>query len=105
MKKVRNKKVFNPQPHLNKSITTHSLFLKKNEFFFNRDISFNQLEGLPSNAFRNLLLLHTLYLSNNKITTLDETIFHDLVSLEELDLSENLLEVGEIYYIKSIERQ
>lgn len=57
------------------------------------DISFNMLEGLPAEAFKKLHHLYNLNLESNAITGLDEGIFFDLSSLEDLNLSYNQIKV------------
>ncbi|XP_045462843.1 toll-like receptor 13 [Harmonia axyridis] len=75
--------------------------------FFNRFpslINLNLNENnliLEEDMFRNLSQLETLYLRDNGIIYLPETIFNNMTSLKELDLSKNKLEVIDNYQIFS----
>ncbi|ESO95731.1 hypothetical protein LOTGIDRAFT_160278 [Lottia gigantea] len=55
------------------------------------NISFNLLNTIPVDAFKNLESLRSLILRNNRLESLPTTIFHDLNNLETLDLSFNKL--------------
>lgn len=51
----------------------------------------NRLRYVDSYAFSGLRKLQKLYLEGNQLTTLSPNVFHNLVSLTELDVSDNLL--------------
>lgn len=58
------------------------------------DLSYNQLTSahIDANTFSGLIRLVTLNLSNNKITKMDPTIFHDLYTLQILNLGGNAID-------------
>lgn len=58
------------------------------------DLSYNQLTSkwIDAGTFTGLIRLVMLNLSNNKITKLDPTMFHDLYTLQILNLGGNLIE-------------
>ncbi|XP_025419810.1 toll-like receptor 6 isoform X1 [Sipha flava] len=58
------------------------------------DLSFNQLtsDWIDASTFTGLIRLVTLNLSNNRITKLDPTMFHDLYTLQILNLGGNLID-------------
>ncbi|KAG5677223.1 hypothetical protein PVAND_006999 [Polypedilum vanderplanki] len=53
----------------------------------------NEIEMLATNVFRGLNMLRTLILSFNKIAYLPLFIFHDLENLETLELNNNLIRI------------
>ncbi|KAH9484853.1 Adenylate cyclase [Psilocybe cubensis] len=55
------------------------------------NLSFNQIQDLPSNFFRNMLNLEELYLSGNKLTSLPVEDFHRLVKLTTIYINGNRL--------------
>ncbi|XP_058121652.1 protein artichoke [Anopheles ziemanni] len=56
------------------------------------DLSFNQLQELPSGTFDSLELIQIINLSSNKIKAIQKNAFHDLPYLTYLDLSHNALQ-------------
>jgi hypothetical protein len=55
------------------------------------DLSFNKLTTLDNNIFNNLINLQELYLGYNKLTHLDKDIFKNLTNLQYLSLRNNKL--------------
>ncbi|XP_035913397.1 chaoptin [Anopheles stephensi] len=56
------------------------------------DLSFNQLEDLPSATFDSLELIQIINLSSNKLRSMQKNALHDLPYLTYVDLSYNMLQ-------------
>lgn len=57
--------------------------------FHSSDLRFNHIKEVPSNAFRNLNQLHSIFLNENQISTVGENAFKDLSALRYLYLNQN----------------
>ena len=57
------------------------------------DLSFNQMEQLPTHAFHNLFNLATLNISDNQLTFLENGTFEKMTHLMSLDLSGNMVQI------------
>ena len=58
-------------------------------FLFPSDLRFNRIKELPSNAFRGMQQLHSIFLNENQITTVHENAFSGLPALRYLYLNQN----------------
>lgn len=68
------------------------------------NLSFNDLQDMPSNFFKNLLLLEELYLSGNRLTSIPTEDLHRLTKLSMLYLNGNKLQTlpQELGKVKSL---
>lgn len=68
------------------------------------NLSFNNIQELPSSFFRNLVSLEEIYLSGNKLTTLPTEDLHRLTNLTVMFLNGNKLQVlpSELGELKSL---
>ena len=57
------------------------------------NLSFNDIQELPSTFFKNFLLLEEIYLSGNKLTSIPTEDLHRLAHLNVLFLNGNKLQV------------
>lgn len=60
-------------------------------FFLYRDLRYNHIREIPSEAFSGLKHLHTIFLNENQVTTIHGGAFHGLPSLKYLYLNKNRL--------------
>jgi adenylate cyclase len=69
------------------------------------NLSFNELQDIPPNFFRNMALLQELYLSGNKLTTIPTEDLHRLTRLSVLFLNGNRLQTlpQELGRVQSLE--
>ncbi|CAH0558981.1 unnamed protein product [Brassicogethes aeneus] len=54
-------------------------------------------KNIPAEAFKVLVNLENLDLSNNRIKTMQDTAFHFLKKLKTLELQDNIIEIGDIH--------
>lgn len=77
------------------SIATVRFNGKSFDFIHSIYLSNNNISKLEDDSFRNANQTRYLSLSNNKIKIINDKVFQELVELLELDLSNNLLEILE----------
>lgn len=58
-------------------------------FYLCRDLRFNHLKEVPSNAFKDMKQLHSIFLNENQITTIQSEAFSNLPALRYLYLHQN----------------
>lgn len=68
---------------------TDNLFLANFSIFFLSDLRFNHIKEVPTDAFKGLTQLHSIFLNDNQITTLQPGAFRGLPSLRFLYLNQN----------------
>lgn len=57
--------------------------------FYYRDLRYNHIKEIPSNAFSGLKQLHSIFLNENQITTIADGAFSGLPSMRFLYLNQN----------------
>lgn len=75
------------RPTLNKSCGNN--LIKNIKTIFCSDLRFNHIKEVPSNAFKGLTQLHSIFLNENQITTIHDNAFSGLPGLRYLYLNQN----------------
>lgn len=57
--------------------------------FISRDLRYNHIKEVPSNAFRGTTQLHSIFLNENQIVTIHQNAFSALPALRYLYLNQN----------------